>query len=365
MNVALQKTLVLLLLLGLGGLLRSRMKSQESLGGIKELILTVALPSTIFIALMKVNLDSSLVFVPILTLALNLLIFYTLPLLFPIIGLAKNSPAGRTLMLLIPSLAPGLSCFPFIAEFLGEKDLALAALADVGNKFFVLIFLYIMALNMFLDNGDRKAVNITGKIRHLLLSLFKEPVNGVIVLALLLLSFGVQYSRLPTVITDLMDKTAALMTPLVLIYIGLAVQLKAGRKKLVMSVLLFRAGISILISVAVIALLRIQSPNLLLLMVVIPLSSASFWPLAHITAFHHRENQQGLSKERRSFDPELAVLLLAFSLPFSSMLILGILSAGNMFTDPVLLVALGMAFIIAGIIPHLKVFLAQRYSKTG
>lgn len=364
MNVALQKTLVLLLLLGLGALLRSRVKGQESLGGLKELILSVALPSTIFIALMKVNLDSSLIFVPILTLAFNLLIFYTLPLLFPVVGLEKNSPAGRTLMLLIPSLAPGLSCFPFIAEFLGEKDLALAALADVGNKFFVLIFLYIMALNMYLGNGDREEVNMAGKIRNLFLSLFKEPVNGVIVLAMLLLSFGVHYGSLPTIVTDFMDKTSGLMTPLVLIYIGLAVQLREGRKKLVMSILLFRAGISLLISAGMITLLHLEAHNLVLLTVVIPLSSASFWPLAHITAFHHRENQQGLSKERRSFDPELAVLMLAFSLPFSSMLILGILSAGNTFTHPLLLVAVGLAFVIAGALPWV-VTRAHRYSKTS
>lgn len=364
MNIALQKTVVLLLLLALGGLLRSRFKNQEALGGIKELILTVALPSTIFIALMKVNLDSSLIFVPILTLLFNLILFYTLPLLFPFVGLEKDSPAGRTLMLLIPSLAPGLSCFPFIAEFLGEKDLALAALADVGNKFFVLIFLYIMALNMYLGNGVKEEVNFSGKIRNLLLSLFKEPVNAVITLALVLLCFGIHYGTLPTVITDLMDKTSGLMTPLVLIFIGLAVQWKEGRKKVVVSILFFRAGISLLISAAMISLLHLQANNLILLAVVIPLSSASFWPLAHISAFHQKENQQGLSKERRSFDPELAVLMLAFSLPFSSLLILGILSAGETFTHPLLLVITGLVFITIGAMPYVFPRI-HRYSKTS
>ncbi len=364
MNAAIQKTAVLLLLLGLGVLLRRRFIKPEALGGLKELILTVALPSTIFIALMKVQLNSSLVFVPLLTLAFNLLVFFLVPLLFPLVGLEKNSAAGRTLLLLIPSLAPGLSCFPFIAEFLGEKDLALAALADVGNKFFVLIFLYVIALNMYLGNGDEVEVNTAGRVRHLFLSLFREPVNGVIVMAMILLACGLHYGSLPPVITDFMDKTSGLMTPLVLIYIGLAVQWKEGRKKLVMSVLLFRAGSSLLISAAMILLFHIRAHNLVLLAVVIPLSSASFWPLAHITAFHQRENRKGLSREQRSFDPELAVLLLAFSLPFSSLLILGILSAGNVFTHPLTLVVTGLLFIIAGALPFLFAR-GHRYPKTG
>jgi malate permease and related proteins len=126
----------------------------------------------------------------------------------------------------------------------------------------------------------------------------------------------------------------------VLIFIGIAVQLKEGRKRLVMSMLVFRAGISLFFSAALIALFNISDTTLILLAVVLPLSSASFWPFAHISMFNLREEAKGVSKERRTFDVELAVLILAFSLPFSTIIILGILSTGTVFTHlPTILIA--------------------------
>jgi len=363
MSIALQKTVTLLLLILLGILLRSRFKHAASISGIKEIILSIALPSTIFIALMKVQMDSSMVIVPLMTLLFNLLLFFVVPLFFPLFGLEKASPTGRTSMMLIPSLAPGLSCFPFIAEFLGGESLAMAALADVGNKFFVLVFLYIVALNMFIANGADEKVNFSSKLRTLVSNMFKEPVNVLILLAIFLLAMGLNYTTLPAVITDLMDKTSAMMTPLVLIFIGLAVQWKESRKKLVVSVLFLRAGITLLISGACIALLHITQPHLALLMVVLPLSSASFWPLAHISAFNDREDQRGLSRERRSFDLELAVLILSFSLPFSTVLILGILSAGEFFAHPLILFVTGIGFILAGAIPYIRSY-SHKFSRS-
>lgn len=365
MNLALQKTITLLLLIAIGMVLRTRIKKQEALAGVKEIILSIALPSTIFVALMKIQMDSSLLVVPLLMLLFNLLLYYLVPLVFPFFGLEKNSQGSRTLMMLVPSLAPGLSCFPFIAEFLGEQPLAIAALADVGNKFFVLIFLYIMALNMFLGNGKREPVNLSGKIRSLLFSLVREPVNMLILLAVILLSMGIRFSTLPAVFAELADKTSALMTPLVLIFIGLAVQWKESRKKLVVSILLLRAGISMLFSAALISVMHLSDITSILLAVVIPQSSASFWPLAHITVFHQREDQLGLPKEGRTFDPELAVLVLAFSLPFSTSVILGLLSSGEIFSRPLVLVAAGCTLVLAGVLPFIRLWLLHRFPKAS
>lgn len=353
MGDALQKTITLILLIALGLLIRGKIKNKEQLNGIKEIILSVALPATIFIAMMKIHVESSLFFIPIAALAFNFFIFYCAPLAFNFFGVEKNSATGRTLMMLLPSLAPGLSAFPFIAEFLGEQGLAKAAMADVGNKFFVLIFLYIIAMNMFLRNSVNEETNVREKVKGLLLSLVKEPINILLVLAIALLSFGVSYATLPSVIADLFDKTGAMMTPLVLIFIGLAVQLKEGRKRLVMTMLMFRAGVSLFFSAALISLFGLIDPTLILLAVVLPLSSASFWPFAHISVFNLREEAKGMSKERRTFDVELAVLILAFSLPFSTILILGVLSTGQMFTHlPTILIA-GVVLTALGVIPNL------------
>ncbi len=126
---------------------------------------------------MKIDIDSSMIIIPLVTLVFNFLMFFSAPLAFALFGIEKNSPTGRTLMMLIPSLAPGLSCFPFIAEFLGEKSLAIAALADVGNKFFVLISLYILAMNMFLKNSHDTETKMGGKLKSLFGNMFQEPIN--------------------------------------------------------------------------------------------------------------------------------------------------------------------------------------------
>ncbi|WP_026628193.1 hypothetical protein [Dyadobacter alkalitolerans] len=352
MSDALQKTITLLLLIGLGLLLKSKFKNKDQTNGIKEIILSVALPSTIFISLMKIDIDSSMIIIPVVTLVFNFLMFFSAPLAFSLFGIEKNSPTGRTMMMLIPSLAPGLSCFPFIAEFLGEKSLAIAALADVGNKFFVLISLYILAMNMFLKNSDDKETKMGGKLKSLFVSMFQEPINILIFLAIILLSLGINYSSLPFVVTEIFDKTSAMMTPLVLLFIGLAVQLKEGKKRIVASILFFRAGITMIISAGMIYVLHITDLSLILLAIVIPLSAASFWPLAHISAFNLREDAKGLPKEKRTFDLELAVLLLAFSLPFSTILILAILSSGSFFAHTSTLLTSGMIFIVLGALPN-------------
>lgn len=353
MNEALQKTLTLLLLIGLGLLLRSKFKNKEYVNGIKQIVLTVALPATIFIALLKIEIDAKMIFVPIAAIVFNFVMFVLMPVILKSTGIQVKSPTGRTLTMLIPSLAPGLSCFPFIAEFLGEQGLALAALADVGNKFFVLIFLYIVAMNMFLSNNKSEESNLGKKVKSLLLSLVSEPINMVLFVALLLLGLGINYASLPTFIQDIFDKTSATMTPLVLIFIGLAVQLKEGKKRLVISVLFTRAGITLLFSAALITLFHITDQNMILLAIVVPLSSASFWPFAHMSVFNLQEEAKNIAEDKRTFNIKLAVLVLAFSLPFSTLLILSILTAGTYFTDSSTLVFTGIAMTLVGTVPSL------------
>ncbi|MCU0338432.1 MAG: hypothetical protein MUE30_00995 [Spirosomaceae bacterium] len=353
MNDALQKTVVLLLLIVLGFLLRAKFKSKERTNGIKEMVLSVALPATIFIALMKVTIDAKLIIVPLAALAFNFFMYLLLPFLLPLFGIQKDSATGRTYTMLLPSLAPGLSCFPFIAEFLGEESLAMAAMADVGNKFFVLIFLYVVAMNMFLKNSQSESSNLGKKLKSLFKSLLKEPINVVILVALVLMSLGINFKALPAVVADLFDKTSAMMTPLVLIFIGLAVELKESGKRIITSVLLFRAGLTMLFSALLITILGISDTHYMLLAIALPLSSASFWPFAHISAFNNREETLGIPKEKRTFNLELSVLILAFSLPFSTLLILGILSAGTFFADITTLIVSGLTLMGLGLAPSI------------
>jgi len=219
--------------------------------------------------------------------------------------------------------------------------------------------LYIVAMNMFLKNNKTTETKMGDKIKSLLLNLAQEPINIVIISAIVLLSLGLNFKALPMIIQDMFDKTSAMMTPLVLLFIGLAVQLKQRKKRLIASLLVFRAGLTMLFSAAMITLLGLSDPTMILLATVIPLSSASFWPFAHISAFNKREEEQDVPKERRTFSVDLAVLVMAFSLPFSTLLILGILSTGTLFAHTGTIVTTGLLLIAVGFLPTLfsgKVF---------
>ncbi|MBU2973881.1 permease [Zobellia sp. B3R18] len=350
MNFALQNTLELLLIIGLGLLLQKKVAKQD-LKGVKVIILSVALPAVIFVALLKIKLDSSLLIFPLLALAFNLvMLLATKYFLNSTISKEENSKK-RTIMMLMPSLAPGLSCFPFIAIYLGDDSLALAALADVGNKIFVLILLYMLATHWYHKRAlqDLKP-STSSKLKGLGLALIKEPINMVIIAGLLLLSFGFNLDSLPTFIKDTALSIKVIMTPLILLFIGMAVRIKSGEFGLILSLLTRRAGITFCLSAIFILLFPALSTPLILLLVVFPQSSCSFWPFAHMSAISSMEEENKQTKP--TFDINFAVNILALSLPFSTILCIGIFSFSDFFINPAVLLLLGFGMIVVSFIPY-------------
>ncbi|WKX74940.1 hypothetical protein [Zobellia laminariae] len=105
MNFALQNTLELLLIIGLGLLLQKKVAKQD-LKGVKVIILSVALPAVIFVALLKIKLDSSLLIFPLLALAFNLVMLLASKYLLNTTLSKEENSKKRTIMMLMPSLAP-------------------------------------------------------------------------------------------------------------------------------------------------------------------------------------------------------------------------------------------------------------------
>jgi len=350
MNPAITKTLSLFALILIGWFLQRKLRSREELGGIKMLILSVALPATIFLALLKVDVDRQLLILPILALALNGIMLGLTWLLFPALtGEDRESPTMRTLLMLIPSLAPGLSCFPFVAEYLGEAPLAKAALADVGNKVFVLILLYILAMRWHYANQRQERQPSGNRIRALLRSLASEPVNLVILTALGMLALGWRVDALPLFAQDVVNRLGLLMTPLVLLFIGMAVRIKARQFVDVFSWLLVRAGLGFLLSAAIIWAAPLEG-SMALLALLLPQSAASFWPFAHMSAVQGLENNTRKTSNF-TFDTGLALNILALSLPFSTLIMLGLctVSMPSMPVQPSLFLGIGALAIGLGI----------------
>lgn len=349
MEFALQKTISLLLFILIGFLLKLKFKSPEEVTGLKKIILNLALPATIFIALLKVNISMALISLPFLAILLNVVLYFITGLMLPLVGIEKNTAIGRTSRLLVPSLAPGLSSFPFILEFLGDDYLAKAAMADLGNKVFVLVVLYIIAMKWYYQN-NQDVVGVIGnsrKIKNLFISILKEPVNIFIFAALLFVVFGVNLTMLPSFFKDTFSRLSIIMTPLVLIYIGLAFKIKRMQFVQIFSLLMLRAGVILVLIASLAMLFGGINSNTILLIVSFALSACSFWPFAHISLIDSSEKNNNTNA--KTFDSNFAIGVLALSLPISTLLILCILSAGNTFSDVFNLLILGLTCCFLGV----------------
>lgn len=342
MSLAVHKTLAFITLILLGFLLKRKIASKEQLGGIKAVILSVALPATIFTALLKIDIKPALIFLPIIALFVNVVMLGAARLVLPFFRFSKNTPEFRTLALLLASFAPGLSCFPFLAEYWGEESLAHAALADVGNKVFVLILLYLLAMHWYYQLLKQRKVPMEAqgesKLKNLMIALGREPVNMVMLVAIILLCFGQNLTALPNFMQDAITRMSALMTPLVLMFIGLAVKVKRSEMVHILRLLLARSGFAFVLSAVLLFFIPAATPvGLILVAVAFPQSACSFWPFAHMTAIETLEQDQ----PQRTFNLDLALNILAFSLPFSTTVILIICSFGSFFNHPVYLLAIG------------------------
>ena len=348
MDINLQKTLLFLLFIGIGILLKVKLKNKSELAGIKVIILNLALPATIFIALIGVNIEASLLLLPIIALLLNVVLFFATPLVFPLLGIKKGSPNYRTGQLLLSSLAPGLSCFPFILEYLGDSYLAKAAMADLGNKVFVLLVLYLVAMRWHYKTQEIENTSNRAKFKSLCIAMVSEPVNLFIIAALILLSFGFHMNNLPFIVSESLSRLSLLMTPLVLLFIGLSVKIKKRQFAQIISMLLLRAGIVVILGIALITAVQINVAQDRLLLLAFGLSACSFWPFAHIAAVDAQEKR--VLNFKKTFNQNFAINILAVSFPLSVVLILGILSAGTLFASVKTMVLLAGILIVSGLI---------------
>lgn len=349
MNEALLKTLELLLIIFIGFLLQKKLPNKDSLKGVKVIILSIALPATIFLALLKIKLDTTLLFLPFMALAFNLIMFglslYVLPLLFK----ADTPAVHRTRSMLLPSLAPGLSCFPFIMAYLGDEELAIAALADVGNKFFGLILLFLVATYWYRKRSVKNNnASTKEKLKDLGMSLVSEPINLVIVVAIILLIGGCAIDSMPLVIQNTIKKFSVIMVPLILLFIGLSVRINKSEFGNMIQLLSWRSGTAFMISGLALLIFPSISISMALLLIVFPQSSCSFWPFAHMCTVSQAEEKELQAKP--SFDLDYAINMLACSLPFSTIVIISIFYIGDMMVNPILILGLGSALIFTSLI---------------
>ena len=338
-----EKTISFFILIVIGILFRAKVQNKEQKDTIKTLILAIALPAVIFSALLKIDLSSSLIYPPILVLCLNFILFLSVRWILPMV-MGKNTPEAnkRTLMLMLPSLAPYLSCFPFLAEFSDDTIIGLAAIADTGNKIFILIFLYSLA--MYWAYGRQ----IFGKEEvksNKLIDTLLQPINLSILIALSASLLGIRLETIPVYFQDSLTYLRNLLTPTIMIFIGLAVKVKGKQLKSILGLLLWRSAIAFALSALAIALFNFNSLATVLLVVAFPQSSCSFIPYAQMSIFSNRQD-----RTKALFNPALALSILAISLPFSALTIVWIYSSGDFFALPLHLAGLSVVAFVTSCI---------------
>ncbi|WP_435139604.1 permease [Formosa sp. A9] len=341
------KALSFIVFILLGIILKQKFSSKDEVNGLKKIILLLALPATIFIALLNIELHADLLWLPLFALAFNGVLFVLTPVFLTVLGI-NNTAIRNTSRLLIPSLAPGLSCFPFILEFLGTPFLAKAAMADLGNKFFVLFVLYLVAITWYRKNQESAPEPLKHKLKALAKVMLLEPVNIFILIALSFVGFGIHMENLPQFIQQNLERLSSIMTPLVLLFIGLAVVIKKKQIAQVFSLLMLRYGFSILLIGSIAAISPFQVQDDLLLALVFGLSACSFWPFAHISSIASKELD--ITEERQTFHVDFALSILALSLPLSVLFILTIFTAKSTFVQPVNSLIFGVIILSLGLL---------------
>jgi hypothetical protein len=184
----------------------------------------------------------------------------------------------------------------------------------------------------------------------------------VIVTAIIMLALGLNFESLPGIITMNVDRLSVMMTPMVLLFIGISMKLTRQQAVAILSLLFFRSGMAFLLSSILILLLPPQSLEITLLIVVFPQSACSFWPFAHMAAVSELEGRADAQTKNKVFDLEFAMNILACSLPFSVLTILMIYSSGAFFTDATYtFMGAGLSLILAVIPFFAKTRLIKTY----
>lgn len=349
-DLGLQKAFPLLLLIAIGYCLQKKFQEAAAVGALKTFIVNAALPGMIFLSILEIDTKINLFYLALLALLINI---YFLVLGFGLARLiipTQDQCKARSLILIFPSLGTGLTTYPFVEEFLGKTGLAEVAVADIGNKMFVLIGLYSLAMYWFYQRASASKKQPT-QWHKVILGLLNEPMNLAILLGLFLVMFNLN-TLVPNLALEAVKKLAACGTPLILFFVGVSLNIQGLELKTIATVLLLRSGLGFWFSAVAIALIHPSFGINLLLIAILPQAGLSVWPLIYASQINTQEIQQMQGENLRratTFDTEFALGLLAMSIPFSLCIILFVLCQGSFFTTPQNLCLIGGLVLLAAL----------------
>lgn len=237
-----QKVLELGVIAGIGASLRYKLDAKA----ITTLLLSALVPAVIVSSLSTLRLSAEMGLVVLMGLLLTIAQIAAGELASRIVvKKSANTKAGRTIRrtaaMQLGSMAPALSVFSFLREFVGTEYAGLAALADIPSKLYILIFIrnYLRFRGVAKEESaqQEKKSSKLEKAR----SAFKDPFNQAIVTGLGLAAIGRPVPTLGFFGAALKSLQQA-QTAVLFLLIGLKLKWGGERPKLCMRLLLARHG---------------------------------------------------------------------------------------------------------------------------
>jgi hypothetical protein len=246
-------------------------------------------------------------------------------------GRRARAATRRTAAIQVGTMAPVLSVFAFIREFVGEARTGYAALVDLPSKTYTLVLMPLVLL-LVGDPAGRAASAGTRKptLRERVSAAgvqLSDPFNAAILLGLLMAGTGTRVADLGF-LGAAVRTLASAQTPVLFLLIGMKFQLSGARPAFVLALLLARHGLIALAMSGFLRLANIVEPGARLAAVLSSQAAASIVAFGQIDAAAKRSPALG-------FDSALAFEIVTLSFPLSVVLNTVACVAGAAYVDSV------------------------------
>lgn len=246
MTHAILQILPLLLIFLIGfALKKAKMLSSDDGSVLLKLIFFAGVPALIFVSILKVKIDASLIWLCFFPFVITLITLGVIYLLRRSLLKKINTKTFGALVAGAVVMNTGF-LLPFVEHLYGAEGLARLAVIDAFNALVTFGLVYAVIVRIGSDRPDKKFI-----LKKLLIA----PPIWALCIAIALKFLDVSP---PTVVMDTLGTVAKLVGPVILIALGLKFSLKIKEPKLLLIPLVLRFGLGALIGLAFVKLLHLE-----------------------------------------------------------------------------------------------------------
>ena len=286
---------------------------------LNKIFIDLSLPASVFLAFASITLTLDLLKLPL----YGFLVVFLLMLIgFVVVFIVRPKKNIYTVFLvMLPAMATAVVAYPFFIELYGQQGLAVIALINVGNVFFLFTF------DRYLSY---KLANKKPSSKQYFFSFIETPSIWAIVLGLLFSYFAIRH-----MLFDKFFEIIANATVFITMFsIGLSFEYDGKIIKQALPLVLIKTGAGLLAGYAIVTLFNLEGLSRLAIMVysIVPASAVVF---AFVT--------------EDKLDKVFCADLLSIALPLGALLVAGIMIFPNIM-QTVYVLPVGAALFIMGLL---------------